>query len=135
MQGHVTNDPEYRWSTSKLNNNELMLLLGLTVQSQSDRTFSIQVTDEEFAVRADQLLREFHDRVLADGPPALHGEPRTFVDRPDSIGLRAREAIYYGADSFYLHQFPGFSRLRYRDDATWLLQNAGLSIRPMIDIR
>ena len=37
-------------------------------------------------------------------------------------------------DSMYLHQMPHFSRLRYREDATWLLQNAGLSIRPMIDI-
>ena len=44
------------------------------------------------------------------------------------------QAIYFGADSLYLHQFSGFSRLRYHDDATWLLQNAGLSIRPMIDI-
>jgi hypothetical protein len=51
-----------------------------------------------------------------------------------SIGRVAREAIYYGADSFYLHQLSKFSRIRYRDDATWLLQNAGLSIRSMIDI-
>jgi hypothetical protein len=133
-EGRVTDDPEHRWSTSKLNKNELMLLLGLTVQSQSDRTFSVQVTDDKLAVRADQLLREFHDRVLADGAPAFDNESQTFVDRSDSIGLLAREAIYYGADSFYLHQFSGFSRLRYRDDATWLLQNAGLSIRPMIDM-
>jgi hypothetical protein len=39
QEGRVTDDPEHRWSTSKLNKNELMLLLGLTVQSQSDRTF------------------------------------------------------------------------------------------------
>jgi hypothetical protein len=134
QEGRVTDDPEHRWSTSKLNKNELMLLLGLTVQSQSDRTFSVRVADDKFATHADQLLREFHDRVLLDGTPAFDSKSQKFVDRPESIGLLAREAIYFGADSLYLHQFSGFSRLRYRDDATWLLQNAGLSIRPMIDI-
>jgi hypothetical protein len=134
QEGRVTDDPEYRWSTSKLNKNELMLLLGLTVQSQSDRTFSVQVADDKFTLRADQLLREFHDRVLEDATPAFDNKSLKFVERPESIGLAAREAIYFGADSFYLHQFSAFSRLRYRDDATWLLQNAGLSIRPMIDI-
>src|SRR3984893_12473501 len=134
QEARVTDDPERRWSTSKLNKNELMLLLGLTVQSQSDRTFSVQVSDDKFIERADQLLREFHDGVLEDAKPAFDKESQKFVERPDSIGLLAREAIYFGADSLYLHQFSGFSRLRYRDDATWLLQNAGLSIRPIIDI-
>jgi hypothetical protein len=134
QEARVTDDPEHRWSTSKLNKNELMLLLGLTVQSQSDRTFSVQVADGKFALLADQLLREFHDRVLEDGTPAFDKKSQKFVEDRESIGRAAREAIYFGADSFYLHQFSGFSRLRYRDDATWLLQNAGLSIRPMIDI-
>jgi hypothetical protein len=126
--------PETRWSTSKLNKNELMLLLGLAVQSQSDCTYSVQVGDDTFAARADQLMRELHDRVLADSASIFDHEANRFIESPSLIGLKAREAIYYGADSFYLHQFSRFSRLRYRDDGTWLLQNAGLSIRPMIDI-
>jgi hypothetical protein len=133
-EGRVVDDPDYRWSISKLNKNEVMLLLGLTVQSQSERTFSVQVGDNSFAARADQLFQEFHSRVLEDGEPAFDKESQNFIERPGSIGLVAREAIYYGAESFYLHQFSGFSRLRYRDDAIWLLQNAGLSIRPVIDI-
>ena len=133
-EGRVADAPEKRWSTSKLNKNELMLLLGLAVQSESDRTYSAQVGDDTFAVRADQFLRELHDRVLADQASIFDHETNRFIESPNSIGPMAREAIYYGADSFYLHQFWKFSRLRYRDDATWLLQNAGLSIRPMIDI-
>jgi Nuclease-related domain len=134
QEGRVTDDPEHRWSSSKLNKNELMLLLGLTVQSQSGRTFSVQIADDKFPERADQLLREFHDRVLEDGRWSLDKTSVKFVEDPESIGRAAREAIYYGADSFYLHQFSRFSRVRYRGDATWLLQNVGLSIRPMIDI-
>jgi hypothetical protein len=133
-EGRAADAPETRWSTSKLNKNELMLLLGLTVQSRSDCTYSVQVGDDTFVARADQLLRELHDRVLADGASVFDHEANRFIESPNSIGSMAREAIYYGAESFYLHQFPGFSGLRYRDDGTWLLQNAGLSIRPMIDI-
>jgi hypothetical protein len=79
-------------------------------------------------------LRELHDRILADCAIIFDNETKKSVESPDSIGPTAREAIYYGAENFYLHQFSKFSRLRYRDDATWLLQNVGLSIRPMIDI-
>jgi hypothetical protein len=133
-EGRVADDPATRWSTSKLNNNELMLLLGLAVQTQNNCTYSVQVDDGTFAGRADELLREFHDRVLADSASTFNPETEKFVERPNSIGSTAREAIYYGADSFYLHQFAKFGRLRYREDSTWLLQNAGLSIRSMIDI-
>lgn len=134
LAGRVADDPEHRWSTSKLNNNEVMLLLGLSVQSLSDRTYSVQVAEGTFAERADSLLREFHDRLLKDCAPVFGKNSGTVIADSESIGLVAREAIYYGADSLYLHQFPGFSRQRYREDAIWLLQNVGLSIRPMIDI-
>lgn len=133
-EGRITDDPSSRWSSAKLNKNELLLLLGLTVQCERDDTYSVLSDVEDFAVRADLLLREFHDRVLRDCAPAFCKDTQQFIERPEGIGLIAREAIYYGADSFYFHQLSRFSRLRYREDATWLLQNAGLSIRPMVDI-
>ncbi|UWU13264.1 hypothetical protein N2599_14035 [Rhizobium sullae] len=134
QDGRVVDDPDHRWSTSKLNKNELMLLLGLVVQSPDERTHAVYNVDDTFAPRADELLREFHDRILLDCAPAFDPGSETFIERPDAIGLTAREAIYYGAESLYLHQFPGLSRQRYKEDAIWLLQNAGLSVRPMIDI-
>lgn len=132
--GRVTNDPEYRWSTSRLNKNELMLLVGLMVQSTSDRTYAAFMTDGDYAERADTLLREMHDRILVDAIPASDPITQTFMDGPERVGLLAREAIYYGAENFYTHQLMKFTRTRYRNDAIWLLQNAGLSIRPIIDI-
>ncbi len=134
QEGRLVDDPERRWSTSKLNTNELMLLLGLLVQSKSDRTYTAGSRDESFVARVDGLLRELHDRVFADGAPTFDPATTTFIELPNSIGLLGREAIYYGPDSFYLHQLLDFARHRYREDATWLLQNVGLSIRPMIDI-
>ena len=132
--GRITNDPEHRWSTSRLNKNEPMLLVGLLVQSENDRTYSVVAVGRDFAARADNLLREFHDRVLVEAMPVFDAATQTFVDGPSSIGPLAREAIYYGAENFYQHQLARFTRQRYRDDAAWLLQNAGLSIRPIIDI-
>ena len=129
-EGKVVADPEQRWSITKLNNNELMLLLGLMVQSSSDRTYAVVVTGNEFERTADKLLREFHDRLVLDFAPNLD-DALTMMD--DKLGAAAREAIYYGADSFYLHQFERFSRNRYRDDFEWLIQNAGASARPMAE--
>lgn len=133
-EGRVIDDADRRWSTSKVNKNELLLLLGLCVQAPNDKTYSLRVIDNTFAEQADKLLREFHDRILRDSTLAFDRETLVLVESPESIGMVAREAIYYGADSLYLHQFSSFSRYRYREDTTWLLQNVGLSIRPIIDI-
>jgi hypothetical protein len=132
--GKVKDEPAQRWSTDKLNTNELLLLLGLMVQSPDDRTYATYEPDSDFAARADKLLREFHDRVNDDAASVFDPESQTFLETPNSLGMFAREAIYYGAQSFYLHQFAKFARERYRQDGTWLLQNVGISIRPIIDI-
>ncbi len=133
-EGKVVDDAERRWSTEKLNKNELMLLLGLTVQSSSPKTFSVLPHSDDFPAKADRLLREFHDRLLMDYVSQLDVDKAIFAEGPDALSAVAREAIYYGAESFYLHQFEKFSRHRYRQDGDWLLGNAGLSIRPMLDI-
>lgn len=133
-EARVTDDPARRWSTEKLSKNELMLLVGLAVQSLSDRTFAVTVTESDFAETADRLLRELHDHLLVDLMPRIGDDGILELPAEDDIGPYAREAIYYGAESFYPHQFATFSRHRYRNDAAWLQRNAGLSIRPMLDI-
>ena len=130
----VIDDPEHRWSTSKLNANEILLLLGLMVQSPAESTSAVQSADDDFATRADSLLHEFHVRVAADAASTFDVTTNSIVEQEHSIGLVAREAIYYGAAGFYLHQFLKFSRKRYREDTEWLLRNVGISIRPMLDI-
>lgn len=132
-EAKVTNDPAQRWSTEKLNNNELMLLLGLAVQSSSERVWSNLPSDDQFASKVDKLLREMHDRINADAP-WMDPETGAFSERPEVIGNIAREAIYYGADGFYLHQFREMARRRYRSDQEWMLRNVGISIRPIVDI-
>jgi hypothetical protein len=48
-EARVVDPPEQRWSSTKLNNNELLLLLGLMVQSVDDRIYSVFMTSNEFA--------------------------------------------------------------------------------------
>ena len=133
-EGKVVDDAEQRWSTTKLNTNELMLLLGLTVQSSSPQTFSILPHSDDFLAKADHLFREFHDRLMLDFVSQIDVSNPTFAEGPDALSASAREAIYYGAESFYLHQFEQFSRHRYRQDGHWLLGNLGISIRPILEI-
>lgn len=129
----VTDDPSERWFVEKLNNNELMLLVGLCVQSPTDRTWSILPKSDRFATSIDALFRELHDRINEDSP-WIDRETGELADQKDVIGSVAREAIYYGADGFYIHQFRELARHRFRQDQEWLLQNVGLSIRPVVEI-
>ncbi len=133
-EGKVIDAPSERWSSDKLNTNELLLLLGLLVQASDNRTYASIKVKSGFASKADRLLRELHDRINADAASVFDPESQKFLEKPESLGMFAREAIYYGAASFYIHQFAKFARHRYRADGTWLLQNAGISIRPMIEI-
>jgi hypothetical protein len=133
LEAKVTNDPVERWSTEKLNNNELMLVLGLAVQSNSERVWSNLPSDDTFASKVDKLLRELHDRINEDAP-WMDRETGEFAERSEVIGNIAREAIYYGADGFYLHQFREMARRRFRSDQEWMLRNVGISIRPIVDI-
>lgn len=134
QEGKVVDEANKRRSTTKLNNNELMLLLGLIVQSGSDRIYTVVPTDEVFSNKADKLLREFHDRVNETARSKMDWSNLSSINRDGAFGPMSQEAIYYGADGFYLHQFEFLSRLRYRNDSDWLLGNVGLSIRPMLDI-
>lgn len=133
-EGVIVDPPHKRWSTAKLNTNELLLLLGLLVQSTTRRAYDIIPSQRSFLENADSLLMELHDKISAAAASVLDPSSRKFLDKPDALGMFAREAIYYGPASFYLHQFGKFARYRYRMDQPWLLRNAGLSIRPMIDI-
>lgn len=132
--GHVIDHPDQRWSTSKLNKNEVLLLLGLMVQTPTDHTYTTQAKNDGFAARADALFQEFHDRMAGDLTSTFNPKTHQFAEKENPIGLFAREAIYYGADGFYLHQFLNFSQERYQEDAMWLTQNIGLTIDQMLDI-
>lgn len=99
-EGKVVDDAEQRWSTTKLNKNELMLLLGLTVQSSSPQTFSVLPHSDDFLAKADCLLREFHDRLMTDYVSRIDVSNAKFAEGPDALSAAAREAIYYGAETF-----------------------------------
>lgn len=131
--GEVVDTPGTRWSTSKLNKNELMLLLGLTVQSAADQTYAFQDGIEDFGGHADRLLREFHDRVSTDGGIVMSPDgPDPFA--ATTIGPVAKEAIYYGADSFYLHQLKTYAPPRYQADDAWLTANCGFDSAQMLKV-
>lgn len=134
QEGCVVDKPENRWSTSKLNKNEMLLLLGLMVQSSTDHTYVAPSNSDDFLARADALFGELHSRLLADVSIAFDFAPGAVVERSNLIGLCGRESIYYGAETLYLHQFLEFSQIRYGKDKEWFLQNIGISICSILEI-
>ena len=133
LNGEVQHDEDRRYSRSRLNNNEVMLLVGLLVQSESSDVFETVGDTEDLVSRADNLLEEFHTALEAPLRQLSKGQSQQ--DRPKTnFGDLAKEAIYYGAESAYVFQYRQFARDRYRKDMNWLLSNKGISIRPIIDI-
>ncbi len=132
-KGRVKDNPAQRWSVTKLNKQELMLLIGLAVQSDDGRIYTIANSTVDFATLVDQLLREMHDAVNWDARPTIDPDSGVMTF-PSSIGPLAREAIYYGAESFYIHQFLAFAPRRYAADSEWLKQNAGATADDFIAI-
>lgn len=132
-KGRVKDDPAHRWSTSKLNKNELLLLLGLAVQSTDGRTYMVTRSTADFATNADRLLRGLHDAINVELRPSMNPETGEVASSP-SLASLAREAIYYGAESFYLHQFAKFAPPRYAADADWLQAHAGATIERFAEI-
>ena len=100
-EGRVVDDAGYRWSTSRLNKNEMLLLLGLMVQSPTERTYVVQSVGDGFLARADVLFREIHDRVVVDFASTFDRKTPVFAKQKDFIGLFGREAIYYGAEGIF----------------------------------
>ena len=132
--GHVLNDPEERWSPFRLNTNELCLLMGLMVQSETNHIYRCEPENDVFSARADKLFRELHNRILAPADQ-LHDSRDSGMKGPfESFIPYAQEAIYYGNEGYYLHQFEDLGRERYRSDCNWLIENIGISIDQMFDM-
>jgi hypothetical protein len=132
--GKVVDDPQKRWSDQKINKNELMLLLGLLIKSTHHDTYNYLPLNLNAIEVLDTLLREFHDALLSEFLGAIETQTMGTASPETTIGAFAREAIYYGAESFYLAQLEHFSKHRYRLDRVWLQRNVGLSIKTILKI-
>lgn len=132
-KGKVQDAPARRWSTAKLNKQEMLLLLGLAVQSKDGSTYSRSTCPVEFVPFVDKLFREMHDVINDEAASTFDPYAETLVEST-SIGPLAREAIYYGAESFYLHQLAMFAPERYAADTAWLKQHAGATIDDFVSI-
>ena len=72
-QGAVSPSTDHLYSRSRLNNNELMLSVGLLAQADSPAVFE-EIADIALLVsRADQLLEEFHTHLEIPMRKALQG--------------------------------------------------------------
>lgn len=134
-QGALNLNPDggYRYSRSRLNNNELMLLIGLLTRSDRPDVFEEGADTPVLVSRADQLLEEFHTHLetpMRQALQTLHAPDHNLYD----FGDFAKEAIYYGADSAFPSQYRRFARERYRHDFEWLLATTGISIKSIVEI-
>ncbi len=120
-----------RLARSRLSQNEISLLAGLLVQSESPEVYSVVADAKDQAARADALLEELHQSLEAPMRASIRSD--SAADEP-TLGDLAKEAIYYGAQSAFPSQYLAFARQRYREDWDWFLRNEKISIGSIVEI-
>ncbi|WP_228402859.1 NERD domain-containing protein [Pasteurella canis] len=87
---------------------------------------------QEYIERTLVLLKELHQSVLSPIDVSLRNQ-EAFPDIFKS-GQVLREAIFYSGESAYHFQYRDFSRLKYKKDNHWFIENKGCSVEQIITV-
>ncbi|HHX8512401.1 TPA: NERD domain-containing protein [Vibrio diabolicus] len=131
-----------QFDKTKLSRTELSTLIGLACKSGFHDK---KLTFDELKERAEQvwtLLEELHHSFYSPSSMVTEISKREDVDAidkewPELIKLLEadsdrnhfmREAIFYGGDGAYKHQYRDLAITRYANDEDWIKENKGFSI-------
>lgn len=102
---------------------EIASLIGGLLGGSGSTALPDQIVIAEYLERAERLLEEIHQCMIADAFSDLNPERS-----PLSTGEAIREAAFYAAESAYAFQYKDFAEVRYTQDEKWLLDNAGFTL-------
>jgi hypothetical protein len=123
------------YSAERLIRTELSTLFGLMMRKEVNFSHPGAHVIQTYIDRSNALLSELHEslvRPIREEFASMVHSPST--PNPADRGSFLREAIFYGAESAYVFQYLDLSRLKYRADETWLINNKGFSIDAACDI-
>jgi len=119
---------EQQYTRSHLVRTEIATLLGLLIKGEINTICPEPIAYKELKNRTEQLLEELHNALLK---PMADSFKKAIEDgefsNEFSAGHMLREAIFYGGETAYAHQYRDFSLLKYSKDETWLINNKGFT--------
>ena len=120
------------YSPKRLIRSEFSVLIGLMLKAEIDIGLPDPSITRQMIERSDLLMEELHQAVLApahnDFRNALQDRVKGNASNPLSKGAALREAMFYSGESAFSWHYLNFARLRYANDAEWLLNNRGFTI-------
>lgn len=114
---------------------EITTLLGLLVSGEIDFTVQSAEVLASYVQDTDALMADLHGalgRDMMQGLFSAEGVAQGMASLGQGAALR--EAIFYGGESAYSHQYRDFAPQKYERDDEWLLQNKGFSIQQARDV-
>ncbi|OCH59765.1 prepilin peptidase [Aliivibrio fischeri] len=122
------------FSHEKLSRTELSTLIGIACKNNTEINGTDIKHDDliEKAQNVWNLLDELHHSFipqidvgeLASGTTSDSSRRSSFM----------REAIFYGGEGAFKHQYRDFSKLRYINDDKWLEENKGFNTQQVVDV-
>lgn len=126
-----------QYGDNRLLRTEISTLIGLACLSAPDLAVSDPNKTQEYINETESLLLELHNSMT---PPIedmfkLDEKNQLVQDfNPFQLGVFLREPIFYSGESAYDFQYRDLSRLKYKSDEDWIINNKGYSLDELFEV-
>ena len=126
-----------QYGDDRLLRTEISTLIGLACLNAPDLTVPNPNEIGEYVNETENLLLELHESM---NPPIEEmfklDEKNQLVQgsNPFQQGIFLREPIFYGGESAYDFQYRDLSRLKYKSDEDWIINNKGYSLDELFEV-
>ncbi|GAA0310219.1 SEC-C metal-binding domain-containing protein [Psychrobacter aestuarii] len=123
-----------QYSTDRLLRTEISTLIGLACTVKSNLELPTPAKMQEYIDKTESLLLELHHSMVPDISNLFKLDTNNQLDKsynPFNKGTFLREPIFYGGESAYHFQYRDLSKLKYKNDEDWIIENKGYSINDL----
>ena len=126
-----------QYGDNRLLRTEISTLIGLACLSTLDLTVPHHDEIEKYINKTESLLHELHESMnpAVEDMFKLDEKNQLVQDfNPFQQGVFLREPIFYGGESAYDFQYRDLSRVKYKSDEDWIINNKGYSLNELCEV-
>lgn len=126
-----------QYGTERLLRSEISTLIGLACK----KNFNLEIPEpkkmQEYIDETENLLKELHHSMIPNVSEMFKFDENNKLDKsynPFKEGKFLREPIFYGGESAYHFQYRDLSKLKYKQDESWIINNKGYSLDELFSV-
>lgn len=123
-----------QYGANRLLRIEISTLIGLACTVELDLSLPTPAIMQEYIEKTEILLSELHHSMMPDISDMFKLDDNNELDKdynPFQKGAFLREPIFYGGESAYHFQYRDLSKLKYKNDENWIINNKGYSLEDL----